>query len=107
MRQICEEDHCLVAHTFEEATYSDAQEVIWMAADVESKLEVDVNVARAWCDRFENLAERLGFSRCQIWLISNEGFSQEANKLLDRRKAFGSSRQQLELLASRVRETVQ
>src|SRR5215216_112140 len=106
MRQICEEEHCLVAHTFEEGSYSDAREVIWLAADVESKLEVDVNVARAWCDRFESMAERLGFSRCQLWLISNEGFSEEANKLLDRRKAFGSSRQQLELLASRVRETV-
>jgi hypothetical protein len=49
--------------------------------------------------RFESLAERLGFSRFQIWLISNEGFSEEASKVLDRRKAFGSSRQQLELLA--------
>src|SRR5215216_4573610 len=106
MRQLCEEDHCLVAHTFEEGNYSDAREVIWLAADVESKLEVDVNVARAWCDRFESMAERLGFSRCQLWLISNEGFSEEANKLLDRRKAFGSSRQQLELLASRMRDTV-
>jgi serine/threonine-protein kinase RsbW len=106
MRQLCEEEHCLVAHTFEEGSYSDAREVIWLAADIESKLEVEVNVARAWCDRFENLAERLGFSRFQIWLISSEGFSEEANKLLERRKAFGSSRQQLQLLASRVRETV-
>ena len=106
MRQICEEEHCLVAHTFEGATYSDAQEVIWLAADVESKLEVDVAVARAWCDRFESLAERLGFSRYQIWLISNQGFTEEASTLLARRKALGSSRQQLELLASRVRETV-
>jgi serine/threonine-protein kinase RsbW len=106
MRQLCEEEHCLVAHTFEEGNYSDAREVIWLAADIESKLEVDVNVVRVWCDRFDNIAERLGFSRFRIWLISNEGFSEEANKLLDRRKAFGSSRQQLELLASRVRETV-
>jgi serine/threonine-protein kinase RsbW len=105
MRQICEEDHCLVAHTFEEATYSDAQEVIWLAADIESKLEVDVEVARAWCDRLENMANRLGFSRCQIWLISNEGFSDQASALLDRRNVFASSRQQLELLASRVSET--
>ena len=104
MRQICEEDHCLVAHTFEEATYSDAQEVIWLAADIDSKLEVDVEVARAWCDRFENMANRLGFSRCQIWLISNEGFSEPASALLERRNAFASSRQQLELLASRVSE---
>ena len=105
MRQICDEDHCLIAHTFEEGTYSDAQEVIWLAADIESKLEIDAEVARAWCDRFENLANRLGFSRYQIWLISNEGFSEPAGALLDRRHAFGSSRQQLELLASRVRET--
>jgi serine/threonine-protein kinase RsbW len=106
MRQICEEDHCLVAHTFEEGSYSDAREVIWLAADIESKLEVETDVARAWCDRFESMAERLGFSRYQIWLISNEGFSEDANKLLARRKAFGSSRQQLELLASHVRDTV-
>jgi serine/threonine-protein kinase RsbW len=106
MRQLCEEEHCLVAHTFEEGSYSDAREVIWLAVDIESKLAVEVDVARAWCDRFESMAERLGFSRFQIWLISNEGFSDEANELLDRRHAFGSSRQQLELLASRVRETV-
>ncbi len=106
MRQICEEDHCLVAHTFEEGTYSDAQQVIWLAADIESKLEVDVDVARAWCERFENIANRLGFTRFQIWLISNEGFSEEASRLLKRRKAFSSSRQQLGLLASRVGETV-
>ena len=107
MRQICEEDHCLVAHTFEEGAYSDAQQVIWLAADLESKLEVDVDVARAWCDRFESMAGRLGFSRFQIWLISNEGFSEEASRLMERRKAFGSSRQQLELLSSRLGETPQ
>ena len=106
MRQICEEDHCLVAHTFEEGTYSDAQEVVWLAADIESKLEVDIDVVRAWCERFEGLAGRLGFTRFQIWLISNEGFSDEANRLLVRRKALTSSRQQLELLASRLGETV-
>ena len=106
MRQICEEDHCLVAHTFEEGTYSDAQEVIWLAADIESKLEVDVDVGRAWCERFESLAGRLGFTRFQIWLISNEGFSEEASSLLKRRKAFASSRQQLGLLASHLGETV-
>ena len=106
MRQICEEDHCLVAHTFEEGTYSDAQEVVWLAADIESKLEVDVDVARAWCDRFENLAGNPGFTRCQIWLISNEGFTEEASKLLVRRKALSSSRQQLELLASRLGEAI-
>ncbi len=105
MRQICEEDHCLIAHTFEEGSYSDAQQVIWLAADIESKLEVDVDVARVWCERLENIAVRLGFSRFQIWLISNEGFSDEARSVLVRHKAFSSSRQQLGLVASRLGET--
>lgn len=104
MRQICEEDHCLIAHTFEEGSYSDAQQVIWLAADIESKLEVDVDVARVWCERLENIAVRLGFSRFQIWLISNEGFSDEARSVLVRHKALSSSRQQLDLVASRLGE---
>jgi serine/threonine-protein kinase RsbW len=106
MRQLGDEDRCLIAHTFEDGAYSDAQQVVWLTADVESKLEVDLDDARAWCDRFETLAANLGFSRYQIWLISNEGFTEEASRLLARRKAFSSSRQQLALLAERVGESV-
>jgi serine/threonine-protein kinase RsbW len=102
MRQISEEERCLVAHTFEDGVYSDAQEVVWLIADIESKLDVDIELARVWIERFESLASRVGFSRFQIWLISNEGFNEDANRLLARRKAFGSSRQQLELLAARI-----
>jgi serine/threonine-protein kinase RsbW len=105
MRQVCEDERCLVAHTFEEGSYSDAQEVVWLISDIEAKLEVDTDVARAWCERFENLASRLGFGRFQIWLIANEGFTEEASRFLARRKAFASSRQQLELLATRLSET--
>lgn len=106
MRQICDEDHCLVAHTFEDGSYSDARQVVWLAAEVEGKLEVEADVARAWCERLELMANQLGFTRVQIWLISNEGFTDEAGRVLKQHKAFGSSRQQLGLLASRVRETV-
>ena len=107
MRQLSEEERCLIAHTFEDGTYSDAHEVIWLAVDVESKLEVDVDVARSWCERFETVAASLGFSRYQLWLVSNEGFTDEANRVLSRHKAFGSSRQQLALLAQRLGETVE
>ena len=102
MRQLSEEDRCLVAHTFEDGIYSDAQEVIWLAVDIESKLEVDADVARSWCERFETLAANLGFSRYQIWLVSNEGFTDLANRLLSKRKAFASNRQQLASLAARL-----
>ena len=102
MRQLSEDERCLVAHTFEDGSYADAQEVVWLVADIESKLEVDLEMARAWCERFESLAGSLNFRRFQIWLISNEGFSDEAAHYLARHKALGSSRQQLELLASRI-----
>ncbi len=107
MRQVCEdEDRCIVAHTFADGTYSDAQRVIWLAADIDAKLEVDVEEARAWCDRFERMAQRFGFTRSQKWLISDEGFSEEACQLLKQREAFGSSRPQLGILASRLGETL-
>src|SRR6185369_6703014 len=48
MRQISEDERCLVAHTFEEGTYSDAQELVWLIADIESKLEVEIDVTRVW-----------------------------------------------------------
>ncbi|HTG86422.1 MAG TPA: hypothetical protein VL907_05300, partial [Pyrinomonadaceae bacterium] len=77
IRQLTDDDRCLVAHTFEDGSYADAQEVVWLTADIESKLEVDLDMASAWCERFDRLAENLGFSRYQIWLISNEGFTDE------------------------------
>jgi serine/threonine-protein kinase RsbW len=104
MRQISEDERCLVAHTFEDGSYADAREHVWLVADLESKLELDVDTARAWCERFETLAGSLNFRRFQIWLIANEGFSEEASRYLRGLKAFGSSRQQLELLAARISE---
>src|SRR5689334_16234288 len=73
MRQISEDERCLVAHAFEDGSYADAQECIWLIADIESKLELDVEATRAWCERFETLANSLNFRRFQIWLIANEG----------------------------------
>ena len=105
MRQITEDEHCFVAHTFEDASYSDAHEVIWLVADIEAKLEVNTDLVRAWCERFEDLAGRLNFRRFQIWLIASEGFTETANEYLSGQKVLGSSRQQLDLLANRVGET--
>ena len=102
MRQVCIEDRCIVAHSFENATYTDAYEIIWLVAEVESKLEVEAELAMVWFDRLEMLARTSGFRRHQIWLTSGEGFSSDAIKLLSQRGAFASSRQQVELLAARL-----
>jgi len=98
MRQVCDEERCVAAHGFEDAAYTEAQEVVWLVAEVEAKLEVEVELADLWWDRLDTLARTAGFRSYQIWLISKEGFSIEANKLLRRRAALTSNRLQLELV---------
>jgi serine/threonine-protein kinase RsbW len=98
------EEVSVVAHAFDGANYTDASEVVWLVARVDSKLEVDFSLAEAWCDRLERLARSSGFVRIQMWLVSNEGFSEEASDLLRQRGAFSSSQQQFELLAARLGE---
>jgi serine/threonine-protein kinase RsbW len=102
LRQVCEESRCMVAHAFENAVYADAREVVWLAAEIESKLEVASDVVELWLDRLDKLARNAGFRRPQIWLISNEGFSDEATAVLAGKKALLSSRQQVDLLFDRL-----
>lgn len=71
---------------------------VWLAAEVESKLEANAETAEFWCDRLEMAAANSGFENFTIWLIAPEGFSEEALDILDSRNAFGSSRQQAEML---------
>lgn len=105
MRQVCDEERCVVAHGFEGAAYSDANATVWLVAEIESKLEASSPLAEMWLGRLERLALNSGFKRTRIWLISGEGFSDEAMEILDAHNAYGSSRQQVELLTSRIGET--
>ncbi|HZE72308.1 MAG TPA: ATP-binding protein [Pyrinomonadaceae bacterium] len=106
LQQVCDNDRCVVAHSFEGGNYNDANQLVWLVVEVESKLEADAELARVWSDRLEELARKCAFGRFQIWLIANEGFDAEACKVLERRGAFYSSRQQVELLSARVNELV-
>jgi len=99
LRQFGEESST-VAHGFEGGNYVEQNEIVWLVAKIESKLEVDRATVDEWLDTLEALARRSGFTRIQIWLIANEGFSTEASEQLRARNAFGSSRRQFELLAS-------
>lgn len=103
LRQFGEES-CVVAHAFESGTYTDANEIVWLVAKVESKLEADRSLVAEWCELLESLARRSGFVRTQFWLIATEGFSAEAMELLRERNAYGSSQQQFELLSGRLSE---
>ena len=103
-RQVCDEDKCVVGHCFEDGAYNDAHQIVWLVAEIDSKLEVELVTAEAWCERLGSLAGTLGFRRFQLWLISNEGFTADASNALQRRSAFSSSQRQLELLLDQIGE---
>ena len=104
MRQVCEEEKCVVAHAFREGTYSDAQEIVWFVAELDSKLEVEEELAEVWYERLDSMARVLGFRRYQVWLIANDGFSVEASNFLDQRGAYCSSKRQFEILVEQIAE---
>lgn len=97
--KLTEKERSAVALGFEAADYKDENEIVWIAAEVDSKLEANEEVTRFWCDRLEIVALMCDFANYRLWLISPEGFSPEAVEVLNKRNAVGSSRQQVELLA--------
>ena len=99
---VSDDERCAVAHGFDASPYTDANEIVWIAAEIESKLEAGRALTEVWCDRLMQVAHACGFGRVHLWLVTSEGFSAEANELLREREAFGSSRQQLEILTARL-----
>jgi serine/threonine-protein kinase RsbW len=102
MRQVCDEERCAVAHGFDATPYTDANEVVWLAAEIEGKMEIGRALTEVWCERLAQVASACGFRRARLWLVSPEGFTADACELLNEREAFGSSRQQLEMLTARL-----
>lgn len=98
-----EEKRCATGHGFESADYTDESEIVWVAAEIESKLEADADLTREWCDRLGHIAGECKLGRVRLWLISPEGFSAEASRLLKERDVYSSSRRQIELLTARLK----
>ena len=96
--QVAEKERSAVALGFIESTYSDDDETVWIAAEIDSKLEAKKELAEFWCDRLEMVALVCNFVNYKIWLVAPEGFSAEACEVLQSRKAFGSSKKQVDLL---------
>ena len=105
LRQVAEEERCVVAHGFEEARYTETTETVWLVAEIESKLEADQELTESWFRHLEALAVKNGFTQTRIWLIANEGFTDNALTSIIKRDAYSSSRQQVELLTARLGET--
>lgn len=83
---------------FSDRAYLDEDEVVWIAVEIDSKLEADRTLAAEWCERIDTAANACGFSNYRIWLVAPEGFSDGALDLLGERQAIGTSRRQVDLL---------
>ncbi|HEY2865610.1 MAG TPA: ATP-binding protein [Pyrinomonadaceae bacterium] len=97
-----ERTRAVVALGFKDQNYAEEGEVIWLAAEIESKLEADRETAEAWCERLRAAAEANNFKDYRIWLVSPEGFSDGALDTLAEYNAIGSSRRQVALLRDLV-----
>ncbi len=98
IEKLTEKERSAVALGFEESKYTDEDETVWIAAEIDSKLEASAEVTEFWCDRLEMVAHVCNFARYKLWLIAPEGFSPEALNSLASRNALGSSRKQVDLL---------
>jgi len=97
-----EEKRSAIAHGFEAADYTDENEVVWITAQIDSKLEAEVDLTSEWCDRLAHIARECNFTNIRVWLVSPEGFSPEASAVLNERGLYSSSRRQIELLTARL-----
>ncbi len=91
---------------FADRSYSTQDEVVWIAAELDSKLEADPELVREWIDRLDEAAGQAGFARHRIWLVTPEGFSPGALELLAERGGVGSSRRQLGFLRAIIQGEV-
>ena len=83
---------------FFDRTYSDDNEVVWLAAEIESKLEASRELTEGWIGALEDVASSQSLNNYRIWLVSPEGFSPDSLDLLAQKNAIGSSRRQVDML---------
>lgn len=107
IEQITEKERSAVAFGFEKRVYTDEDEIVWIAAEIDSKLEASKDLTEYWCDRLEVVALMCDFQNYRLWLVAPEGFAPDALEVLKARNAYGSSRKQVNLLIETLKiETV-
>lgn len=100
IRELIEDERSVIALGFAESSYR--EETVWIAAEIDSKMEADRDLTEYWCDRLEMAAITCGFGNYKLWLIAPEGFSEDACDVLRKRCAHGSCRRQVEILSRRL-----
>lgn len=98
LRGVTDDERCAIGRGFEGTEYNDANEIAYLAVELEAKTAAGRGVTEIWCDRLDNVAKACGFPRWKLWLVAPEGFTDEALDHLRGRQAIGSSFEQYRLL---------
>ena len=98
LSELIEPGRAVVALGFDDQSYTDSGQVVWIAAEIDSRLETDRETAEEWCERLKGVAEENDFPNYKIWLTATEGFTDGALEVLREYGAHGSSRRQVLLL---------
>ena len=98
IEQVAERERSAVALGFADGEYNEQDEIVWIAAEIDSKLEATRELTEFWCDRLEMVALVCNFKNYRIWLVAPEGFAPDALESLGNRGGIGSSRRQIERL---------
>jgi len=87
---------------FADRTYRDEDKIVWIAAELDSKLEADPDLVRDAFERLDAASAEAGFENVRVWLVAPEGFSAGALEIISERGGIGSSRRQLAILREAI-----
>jgi serine/threonine-protein kinase RsbW len=84
---------------FPKHRFGSEDRVFWLAAEIDSKLPATAELTEFWCDRLEAAAISAGLENSKLWLITPDGFEDDACDILTGRGSVGSSRMQAEFIS--------
>lgn len=97
-----EAERAVVGVGFGDRAYRDDDKIVWVAAELDAKLEADPDLTRDAIARLDASAAEAGFENVRFWLVAPEGFSLGALEIISERGGMGSSRRQLGFLREAV-----
>jgi serine/threonine-protein kinase RsbW len=90
MQLVGPEESCVLGHGFTAGRYTDEDEFVWIAAQIEAKNAAGKGLVKIWHEGLKDFASSLGLAPAQLWLISRSGFTAEAKAYLAANEIHGS-----------------
>lgn len=99
---IFESERAVAGVGFADRAYRDEDKIVWVAAELDSKLEADPELVSDWFSRLDGAIAEARFENVRVWLVAPEGFSPGALEIISEHGGIGSSRRQLTFLREAI-----